>query len=66
MQPKYPTITVKVLDTDGNAFAILGACQAAAREANLPIEAISEFLGEAAKGDYEHLLRTVALWFNCE
>lgn len=66
MAPKYPNITVKVTENDGNAFTVLGACQLAAREAGLPREEIAAFYNEAAQGNYDHLLHTVTLWFTCE
>jgi hypothetical protein len=66
MEPKYSHITVQLTDTDANAFAILGACQRAAREAGLPKEEIDAFREEATAGDYNHLLQTAMPWFECE
>ena len=64
MTPKYPNIKVKLTAIDGNAFMILGACQEAAREAGLSRAEIGAFFRDAAQGDYDHLLQTVARWFS--
>ena len=55
---KYPEINVTLVGEDGNAFAILGRCQQAARRGGVPRDKIDEFLAEAKEGDYNHLLRT--------
>lgn len=54
---------VQLLDRDGNAFAILGACQRQAKAAGVPASEISEFMDKAMDGDYNHLLRTVMDYF---
>lgn len=66
MTPRYPNVTVKLTAIDGNPFIVLGSCQQAAREAGLSKTEISEFFHAATQGDYELLLQTAALWFNCE
>jgi len=66
MAPKYPNVTVKLTEIDGNAFMILGTCQQAAREAGLSKAEMTAFYHEAARGDYDQLLQTVTRWFNCE
>lgn len=63
---RYPSITVMLTGTDGNAFTILCAATKAMREAELPKEEIREFVDEAVSGDYEHLIRTVMTWFDVE
>lgn len=63
MIPKYPDITVTLTGNDGNAFAILGRCRAAARDAGLSDEEIAAFMDEAMAGDYDHLLQTAMRWF---
>jgi hypothetical protein len=63
---KYPNVTVKLVDEDGNAFAILGRCKTAARKAGVDSVEISAFVKEAMSGDYHHLLRTCMKWWNCE
>ena len=54
---------VKILDQDGNAFAILARCQSAARNAAWDERYLEEFLDEATSGDYNHLLQTVMKYF---
>ena len=63
MTPRYPDITVTLTGQDGNAFAILGRCRAAARDAGLSDEEITAFMYEAMAGDYDHLLQTAMRWF---
>ena len=63
MTPKYPDITVTLAGQDGNAFAILGRCRAAARDAGLSDEEIAAFMDEAMAGDYDDLLQTAVRWF---
>jgi len=48
---------------DGNAFAILGKANRAARTAKWSQEKIDEFKDEAMSGDYKHLLATVEEYF---
>lgn len=47
MIPKYPDITVTLTGRDGNAFAILGRCRAAARAAG-QAEIIAQAAAERA------------------
>lgn len=65
MTPKYPHITVELTGYDGNAFAVLGRCRQAAQRTELPDEVIAAFMAEAMASDYDHLLQTAMLWFNC-
>ena len=48
---------VKLVGTDGNAFAILGKVKAAIAKSDKP-ELAKEFMQEATSGDYNHLLDT--------
>ncbi len=64
MTPKHPDITVELTGHDGNAFAVLGRCRRAAREAGLSEDEIAAFMAEAAAGDYDHLLQTAMHWFD--
>lgn len=57
--------TVKMVGQDGNAFAILGRCRVALRNAGRADE-YSDFMREATSGNYEHLLATVCEWFDVE
>lgn len=59
---KYPDIKVKLVGRDGNAFAILGAVQAALKKGKVPPDAIKKFQTEAMSGDYNHLLSTCMKW----
>jgi len=63
-EPKYPHVEVKLIGKDGNAFAILGAAQKAARKANLSKEEIDAYMVEAMSGDYDNLLQITMKWFN--
>ena len=54
---------VKLSDRDGNAFCVLARCQHAARRAAWDERYLEEFLDEASRGDYNHLLRTVECYF---
>jgi hypothetical protein len=63
--PKYPKVHVQLTGEDGNAFFILGRCQAAARKAGVSKEEIEAFHKEATSSDYDHLLRTCMKWFDC-
>jgi hypothetical protein len=62
----YPTITVKPVGEDGNAFAILGKCTKAMRRARLPQAEIDAFMAEATAGSYDQLLQTALRWFDVE
>lgn len=64
--PKYPTITVKLVGQDSNAFNLLGICRRAMKRAHLPESEIEAFTQEATSSDYNHLLITCTEWFNVE
>ncbi len=55
---------LKLVGTDGNAYAVLGAAQSAARKAGWDKGRIEALLKEAMSGDYNHLLATVQQHFN--
>ena len=63
---KYPEVQVQLTGNDGNAFAILGNCQKAARQAGLTKDQIDEFVNEAMTGDYDHLLQTCMKYFEVD
>jgi len=63
---KYPEVKVKLVGTDGNAFAVLGRVQKAMREAGLAPEQINEFAEEATSSDYNHLLATCMKYVEVE
>ena len=66
MNPRYPEITVELVGQDGNAYAILGRCRQAMREAGLAKLEIDAFWSEATSGDYDQLLQTCLRWFECK
>lgn len=47
---------VKLVGTDGNAFAIMGKVARALGQAGKP-ELVQPYMDEAMAGDYDHLLR---------
>ncbi len=47
---------VRLVGTDGNAFAIMGKVARALRQAGKP-ELVKPYMDEATSGDYDHLLR---------
>lgn len=54
---KQTNIKVKLIGEDGNAFAILGKVSQALKSHGHK-EMAKEFMAEATKDDYNHLLRT--------
>ena len=62
----YPNVKVKLVGTDGNAFAVIGTCQDAMRKAGATQAQIESFIDEAMEGDYDHLLRTAMKYFDVE
>ncbi len=61
-QEKKPV--VKLVGSDGNAFAILAKCRLAAKQAKWTPEKLAEFTSKAMKGDYDALLRTCTEYFD--
>ena len=53
---------VKLVGTDGNAFAVLGTVTRALKKAGYSKEEVDEFRREAMGGDYNHLLATAMEW----
>ena len=58
-------VKVKMVGEDGNAFACLGRCKDALRNAG-KMELWNEFEAEAKSGDYNHLLATIMDWFDVD
>lgn len=54
---------VKLVGTDGNAYALLGECIQAGRRAGYTPEQIKAFKDEATSGNYSHLVATCTDWF---
>jgi len=57
---------VKLLGRDGNAYAIIGACLRAGRNAGWSKEQLDDIETEMTSGDYNHLLVTAMHHFNVE
>jgi hypothetical protein len=62
MSVKYPEIKVKLVGTDGNAYAIMGNVQKALRRAGVSQEEIAKYLEESMSGDYDNLIATACRW----
>lgn len=58
-------VKVKLVGQNGNAFAILGAVKNALERAGFK-DLANEFMTEAMKGDYDHLLRTAMAYVEVE
>ena len=56
--------TVQLSGNDGNAFAIIGACSRAAKNAGWDSARISEFEDEMMSGDYNNLLQVACKHFD--
>lgn len=54
---------LKIIGSDGNAFAILGAARKAAMRAGWDAAQIEAFMTEAKSGDYDYLLQTCMEYF---
>lgn len=63
---KFPEVTVQLVGSDGNAFAIIGAVAKAMRRAGIEKAHIDSFILEATSGDYDHLLQTAMSTVNVE
>jgi hypothetical protein len=61
-EPRHPDVSVRLVGTDGNAFAILGTVRRALMAANVDADELAEFTADATSGDYDHLLQTVMRW----
>lgn len=55
---------LKLVGEDGNAFAVLGAAQRAARNAGWTKEQIDAYRTEAMSGDYDNLLAVTQEYFD--
>ena len=54
-----PKVRLTLVGLDGNAFALLGAFQHAARRQGWTPDAIKKVMDDATAGDYNHLLRVL-------
>ncbi len=59
---KYPNVKVKLVGSDGNAFAIIGKVKDAMKKAGVSPEETKAFMSEAMSGDYDNLLVTCMKW----
>lgn len=59
-------ITVRLIGTDGNAFAIMGKVMRALKEAGYDKEFIERYQQEAMSGDYTNLLAVTMNYVNIE
>jgi hypothetical protein len=66
MESKFPEVTVKLSENDGNAFLIIGRVVRALKYVGATKEQCDEFTKEAMSGDYEGVLRTCMKWVNVE
>ena len=57
---------VRLIGEDGNAFAIMRACQRAARKAGWSQEKIKSVRDDMTSGDYTHLLSVAMREFDVE
>lgn len=66
MTPRYPDIVVKLVGTDGNAFAVMGKVGGELKRHGVPKEEVNAFYAEATSGDYDKLLQTCMSWVEVE
>jgi hypothetical protein len=59
---RYPDVAVQLTGEDGNAYAIMGAVEAALRRAGVSAEEIAKYREESMSGDYDNLLVTAMRW----
>ena len=52
-------VKLKLVGTDGNAFAVMGNFKQAARKQGWTNDEVRVVLDEAMSGDYNHLLATI-------
>ena len=63
---RYPSIKVKLVGTDGNAFSVLGNVRKGLSAAGVSAEEINLFRKEAMSGDYNALLATCMKWVDVQ
>ena len=62
METKYPEVEVKLTETSGNSFAIIGAVSKALRRNDVSKEEIDTFQAEASSGNYDNVIQTAMRW----
>jgi hypothetical protein len=65
-KPLYPQITVQLVGTDGNAFALVAKVVLALRAAGVGKVTVSCFIEEAMEGEYDQLLRVCMRWVDVQ
>lgn len=58
--------TIKLIGTDGNAFAILGKVRKVLEDNGYSEDQLEEFVLQATSGDYSNLLGVCCQWVNVE
>jgi len=61
MEPRY-NVKVKLVGTNGNAFAIIGRVRSALKKTGATEQDLKEFTTDATSGDYDHVLQTCMKW----
>ena len=62
----YTNVTVRLINTDGNAFALLGKVRQALRRAKYDTALIEQFTHDAMAGNYDELLQCIMQYVNVE
>ena len=62
----YTNVTVALINTDGNAFALLGKVRQSLRRAKYSAEFIEQFTQDAMAGSYDDLLACIMRYVNVE
>jgi len=62
----YTNVTVQLVNTDGNAFALLGKVRQALRRAGYDTAFIEEFTAEAMAGNYDELIQSIMRYVEVE
>jgi len=66
MNTTKPYVKIDLAGPQGNAFVVLGMCQAAARQCCWTDEEVQEFMDKATSGDYENLLKVAREYFEID
>ncbi len=62
----YTNVTVALINTDGNAFALMGKVRQSLRRAKYSTEFIEQFTQDAMAGSYDDLLACIMRYVNVE
>ena len=62
----YTNVSVQLINTDGNAFALLGKVRQALRRAKYDTAFIEQFTHDAMAGNYDELLQCIMRYVNVE